>query len=305
MAWIYLAVSEASQKPWKDTSDQSPTVKQTDTLPPVYCLECGLATYQGRPSGTTCERCERATLNFYRTSFMVASPAKTFPLPDAEQAWAASAAAFSSRSLGLSAKYDLLSSSWRTSQLLLFEEASELLASFAGYGMTVGGEFYPLVMWERITGGSDGGSLPSDGRMWMTPKAGNCGMTARTKGRPLNRSTHLQAQVHCEEKKMWPTPCQPNNGGTNGKAKLKAMLWRTPLGTDGEKSGWGNLPHQAKKWPTPRAFMHKDSTTDRGKGNLGEVVGGQLNPTFVEFLMGYQKDWTVLGPWAEAWKRRK
>lgn len=42
-----------------------------------------------------------------------------------------------------------------------------------------------------------------------------------------------------------------------------------------------------KKFPTPRAFCHKDSKTDRGKCNLGEVVGGLLNPDWVEWLMGW------------------
>jgi hypothetical protein len=49
-----------------------------------------------------------------------------------------------------------------------------------------------------------------------------------------------------------------------------------------------------KMWPTPRAFMHKDSTTDRGKSNLGEVVGGQLNPMWVEALMGFPIGWTEI-----------
>jgi hypothetical protein len=40
--------------------------------------------------------------------------------------------------------------------------------------------------------------------------------------------------------------------------------------------------------------MHKDSCTDRGKGNLGEVVGGKLNPQWVEWLMGYPIGWTDL-----------
>jgi hypothetical protein len=54
-----------------------------------------------------------------------------------------------------------------------------------------------------------------------------------------------------KESGFWPTPCLPGNGGSNGKAKLKAMLW-----------------------PTPRSFMHKDAKYDRGKRNLGEVVAG-------------------------------
>ena len=49
-------------------------------------------------------------------------------------------------------------------------------------------------------------------------------------------------------------------------------------------------------WPTPRAFMHKDSTVDRGKFNWGEKVGGKLNPTWVEWLMGWPLGWTDLKP---------
>jgi hypothetical protein len=55
-----------------------------------------------------------------------------------------------------------------------------------------------------------------------------------------------------------------------------------------------NLADWARLWPTPRAFMHKDSATDRGKSNLGEVVGGQLNPMWVEWLMGFPLGWTDL-----------
>jgi hypothetical protein len=49
-------------------------------------------------------------------------------------------------------------------------------------------------------------------------------------------------------------------------------------------------------WPTPRAFMHKDSAIDRGKFNLGEKVGGKLNPMWVEWLMGWPLGWTDLKP---------
>ncbi len=92
-------------------------------------------------------------------------------------------------------------------------------------------------------------------------------------------------------------------------AENESGLWRTPQAanaTQGPKSpeNFGRcqetgasmitLTDQVRMWPTPRVFMHKDSTTDRGKGNLGEVVGGQLNPTWVEWLMGYPLGWTDL-----------
>ena len=59
-----------------------------------------------------------------------------------------------------------------------------------------------------------------------------------------------------------------------------------------------------QKWGTPRCFMHKDALTDRGKGNLGEQVNeahkmkkmGQLNPSWVAWLMGWPIGWTDLKP---------
>lgn len=49
--------------------------------------------------------------------------------------------------------------------------------------------------------------------------------------------------------------------------------------------------------------MYKDSATDRNKGNIGEKVGGHLNPDWVEQLMNFPEGWTDLDvdepkPWA-------
>lgn len=66
-----------------------------------------------------------------------------------------------------------------------------------------------------------------------------------------------------------------------------------------------NLKGFAQIYPTPRAFMHKDSTTDRGKGNLGEVIGGQLNPQWVAWLMGLPTEWTNLDSSVMEWFRNR
>jgi hypothetical protein len=107
---------------------------------------------------------------------------------------------------------------------------------------------------------------------------------------------------------MWPTPRAGNPGsrkaGTGGKVLAeevkKSLMWPTPTGTErsgiNPKTGKGaGLSKAVKMWPTPREFMYKDSTTDRNKGNLGEVVGGQLNPDWVEWLMGFPVGWTDIG----------
>jgi hypothetical protein len=57
------------------------------------------------------------------------------------------------------------------------------------------------------------------------------------------------------------------------------------------------VAHPNIMWPTPREFMYKDSKIDRGKSNLGEKVGGSLNPTWVEWLMGYPGEYTDLKHW--------
>lgn len=85
--------------------------------------------------------------------------------------------------------------------------------------------------------------------------------------------------------KMWPTPTQRDYKGTSAEEGL--------IRNDG-KSRMDQLPNAVKFWPTPREFMYKDSVVDRGKGNIGEKVGGQLNPDWAEQLMGYPEGWTDL-----------
>ena len=60
-----------------------------------------------------------------------------------------------------------------------------------------------------------------------------------------------------------------------------------------------------KMYGTPKAQDERAALTDRGKGNFGEQVhqelnakehGGRLNPSFVEYLMGYPQDWTKIDP---------
>ena len=78
--------------------------------------------------------------------------------------------------------------------------------------------------------------------------------------------------------KLWPTPniSDKNNGSQHDEGR-HYLRWEA-----------------VKFWPTPRQFMYKDSTTDRNKGNIGEKVGGQLNPDWVEQLMNFPEGWTNL-----------
>ncbi len=68
---------------------------------------------------------------------------------------------------------------------------------------------------------------------------------------------------------------------------------RVPLAPTIEEAGSGY-------WPTPKEQDSRHASWDRGKSNLGEEIagihGGKLNPTWVEWLMGFPSEWTDLAP---------
>jgi len=149
--------------------------------------------------------------------------------------------------------------------------------------------------------------------MWPTPRAKNFinkKERITPKGR-LSKDGKQKFGLNLQDAvTLWPTPCPgthargayPHKGVVkslleNEKPKTQALLV-DKVAVKEIQAGRGmidsNDKNKVKMWPTPREFMHKDSTTDRGKGNLGEKVGGQLNPTWVEWLMGYPTGWTDL-----------
>lgn len=96
-------------------------------------------------------------------------------------------------------------------------------------------------------------------------------------------------------------PSMPRTGGTD------SGLWATPSSSrtgdftvDGRtKQRRPSLQGQAKMWPTPAAQMGKGpghGPNKEGAPNLQTVIGGSLNPTWVEWLMGFPIGWTDLGP---------
>jgi len=91
---------------------------------------------------------------------------------------------------------------------------------------------------------------------------------------------------------MWPTP----------QSRDDRIGMANRVGDPARHGGW-NLPDWAAKWPTPasRDYRHPNaqSYAERGGGTKGEqlpnAVGGALNPTWVEALMGLPPGWTDLG----------
>jgi hypothetical protein len=97
---------------------------------------------------------------------------------------------------------------------------------------------------------------------------------------------------------MWPTP----TAHSFDIADVPALLARRERCKEKNKNGngFGLTLGQAVKvamWPTPlsrdwRSGKASQATHDKNARPLSETVGGQLNPTWVEWLMGFPLGWT-------------
>ena len=115
-------------------------------------------------------------------------------------------------------------------------------------------------------------------------------MQGHRKGR--TRPSNLREQVDPETMRLWRTPdAHCDRGASSAKRMQMKVDKKMPISLNDQ------VAHPNIMWPTPREFMYKDSKVDRGKSNLGEKVGGSLNPTWVEWLMGYPGEYTDLKHW--------
>lgn len=182
--------------------------------------------------------------------------AKTLALQDLGSAWAASEAAYFSRSCAWPKKSSPNSYSLKTSPQLELGGSSMWPKGLPVPAMIVDGTLYPLKKLELRTFVNDGSYLPT------------------------------------------PTACDygKNNGRNTVNARDRYSL--TTLATLARH----NL------WPTPHANCHTGigrGPNKTGGENLQSAIGGQLNPSWVEWLMGYPSEWTALEDWAIAWFRPK
>lgn len=135
-------------------------------------------------------------------------------------------------------------------------------------------------------------------QVWPTPRAQErCQQNSQDSGMALSKAV-----------KLWPTPTKDaanerNNLYAQGGQSLSCAVrrWPTPraheVGAYQYSRGDHNkkvltLTGAARRWPTPAARDHKGPGFS---GQLPNVVsGGELNPVWVEWLMGFPAEWTEL-----------
>lgn len=194
--------------------------------------------------------------------------AKTSALQEKEPASLVNAPACGLKWRASLAKFDPVSCSWKTVQLSLLEDSELSSVTWPRSGMTADGQCWELPMSERRTSGIDSG-------FWPTPVASDT--SSRTKpyaqgGTPLSLAV------------KWPTPTVCGNYNRKGASAT---------------SGDG-LATAVRMWPTPTAHNAKEgahkSEYEKNTPTLAAQAGGPLNPTWVEWLMGWPLGWTDLKP---------
>ena len=215
------------------------------------------------------------------TSSAVASPARISASPERGQDSTESGPDSGVSTRESFAHYDPASSSWKTLQLSFLADLAMFSETWPRAGMTRSGIAYLRQPSAPITKEIASGS-------WPTPKSRDAKHGAATEYELEHADKwapyHLHVAIAARARGMWPTP------------KGSAANYGRPRENDR-----GDLQAAVLQWPTPQARDHRTGEAHRvgdparhGGWNLNDWVGGQLNPTWVELLMGYPPGWTDL-----------
>ena len=172
----------------------------------------------------------------------------------------------------------------------------------------------PSGCWSKTSPGLFDSDCPAYSETW--PKAGSMRNGSVSKRPTLGPLTSASGSL------CLPTPTAStygsNAGGQNPGPKrhsLESMarsgMWPTPKASDGDKGGPGNsgraggenLRTAVQSFPTPRSNGGGNaggSNSRKAAIKAGTYISGQLNPTWVEWLMGCPSGLTALERWVTA-----
>jgi hypothetical protein len=216
-------------------------------------------------------------LTWFREVFLVS----TFPALDAGQESTPSDPASGEKWPESLAKYDPDSRSWRTAQCSLFGGLEEFSETWPRWGTMRSGACWALPTPARHTNETESG-------FWPTPNCPNGGRSvAHVKDWRGQTAYHngKKVQVNLESKvRLWPTPTVQDSSNNGAPSQMER----------------NSLPlNAAVKLATPQARDYRTGENRRWENpertrNLNDQIGGQLNPAWVEWLMGWPVSWTDL-----------
>lgn len=278
MSWLYSQALVAEYL-GANCLDGEPSALLSGSPTPQAYLSSDRMTAFSRPSrfGMTFGPLTDALGAELLTWFLEASRARTSALQEKAQESLGRGVACGVTWRASLAKFDPDSSLWKTAQLSLLEDSELSSVTWPRSGMTAGGLCWELPTLKPPTSVTDSG-------LWPTPTV--CGNYNR-KGASTTSGDGLATAV-----KNWPTPTaslgtkggrvtprKSREGGTLIEA-VSARTFATPT---------------ARDWRSGKASQ---ATHDKNSRPLSEQIGGSLNPTWVEWLMGWPIGHTELKPLA-------
>lgn len=200
-----LAVASSVGTCW----DGEQFVPSSENLSPQAYSSPGKTTAASRLSlcGMTCEPLTADRGEALLTSFREGSLARTSALPGKVTAWTANAQGSGRKWLGLLAKFDPDSHSWRTPQLSLLEGSEEFSETWPRWGSMRTGECWERQTWEPRTKGTASGSWPTPTATDFKSESMSPELVARRQAES-NRGVRLTEFLH---RKTLPTPTAGND----------------------------------------------------------------------------------------------
>jgi hypothetical protein len=221
------------------------------------------------------------------TLYLEDSHAKTLAQQERELELMGSAAECGEKWRGSFTKYDQDSCSWKTHQCSLLGGLEEFSETWPQWGLMRDGECWEQQTLAQTIRGIGSGLSPNGVDTFHTPNT--IGLDGGSNSRKALKS----------KMEMYPTPVTIDAG---------TGRFNTSIGSDNKRP---TLAMMAKKnlWPTPVTRDYKDVGTKEAMTRqlnkrqtpglalvVGAGIGGKLNPTWVEWLMGWPLGWTDLNP---------
>ena len=214
--------------------------------------------------------------------------------------------------------YDRATSLWRTYQRCLGGEWALYSGTWPRAGTMRSGIAYPQVPLAPLTGGIGSGC-------WPTPRASSHGNSSNGSLSLMNAVKVIWPTPRVSDVTGGPRSLDEKgrrvspSGLYGANLADKVKMWPTPMAHNAKEGGYPseftrNTPTLAaevkirKSWPTPSASDNRDRGNmltpaikrriAKGKQAMLSMVvsevSGQLNPTWVEWLMGFPLGWTDL-----------
>jgi hypothetical protein len=281
MSWHYLQAGEVAS--WDPSSLDGVPFALSRLIPiAARCFSPDNEMNASSPSrsGMTSERLTVGRGADTSMSSQVGSRAKTSVQPAAEKGSKGRNPRSGSIWLGWFAKYDRDTCLWRTPQLSLLEGLDEYSVAWPRWGLMRDGVCWALAMPALHITEIESGLLP-------TPTV--CQRGNRGGGRnPTGRYRPSLAEM--AKRNIWPTPTASPNANRQLKPSPSQLAGRRGMSLA--------VANARMEVPTPRATdgNRGGSASTSAKRHRDLRVGGPLNPTWVEWLMGWPEGWTDLRP---------